>query len=394
MFENLEALPPDALLGLTKLFNEDVRARKIDLGVGVFRTPDNRTPVMEAVSMAQRRLVDRETTKVYISPEGAPGFGEALGQLVFGASIAPQRAAVLQTPGGCGALRIGADLLKRVGATTIAVGSPTWANHHPLLSAAGLKILSIPYYDAGSGAVDFDAFLTAASKLGRKDALLLHGACHNPTGADLTVMEIDAIVDLAERNGFLPFVDLAYHGFAKGLDEDAYIVRRMAARLPEFLVSYSCSKHFGLYRERTGALMMIGADGGRADAMKSHAINLARQIYSMPPAHGGILVADILTTPELVENWRRELEAMRIVVAGNRRLLVKTARERQLGSRLDYIERQFGMFSILPIDEKQVMALRERHGVYVAGNGRTNLCGVNEGNVDHLCEGLADVMTR
>lgn len=394
MFADLAALPPDALLGLTKLFNDDKRARKIDLGVGVFRTADDRTPVMEAVAAAQRRLVERETTKVYMPPEGAPGFGDALRALVFDASLAADRAAVAQTPGGCGALRIGADLLKRAGAATIAIGAPTWANHHPLLAAAGLKIDMIPYYDAKSGGVDFGAFHAAVSRLGPSDALLLHGGCHNPTGADLSAGEIDAIVDLAAARGFLPFVDFAYHGFAKVLDDDALMVRRMAKRLPEFLVAYSCSKHFGLYRERTGALMMIGADAGRADAMKSHAVNIARQVYSMPPAHGGILVADILSTPELAANWRRELEAMRLAVAGNRRLLVRTARERQLGTRLDYIERQFGMFSLLPTDERQVLALRERHGIYVAGNGRANLCGVNEGNVAHLCEGLADVLSH
>lgn len=392
MFADLSALPPDALLGLTKLFNDDQRTRKIDLGVGVFRTPDNRTPVMRAVAAAQRRLVERETTKVYIAPEGAPGFGEAVRALVFGEAIAPERCAVVQTPGGCGALRVGAELLKRAGAASISVGTPTWANHHPLLTAAGLRISMIPYYDAASGRVDFTAFHDAAARLGPSDALLLHGGCHNPTGADLSEEEIEAIADLAARNGFLPFVDFAYHGFAKGLEEDARLVRRLAARLPELIVSYSCSKHFGLYRERTGALLLIGADAARAAAMRSHVVNIARQIYSMPPAHGGILVADILTTPELSTLWRDELEAMRKTVVANRLLLVKTAAEHQLGGRLDYIARQNGMFSLLPLNEPQVLALRERHGVYVAGNGRANLCGVNEGNVDHLCEALADVL--
>lgn len=393
MFSDLAALQPDALLGLTKLFSEDPRAKKIDLGVGVYRTPDNRTPVMEAVASAQRRLVERETTKVYMPPEGAPGFGEALRALVFGSSIAADRCAVVQTPGGCGALRVGAELLKRAGAEGIAIGSPTWANHNPLLSAAGLRIEMLPYYDAKSGGVDFSAFYGAAARLGAGDALLLHGGCHNPTGADLSPEEIDAIIDLAAKNGFLPFVDFAYHGFARGLDADAEMVRRMAERLPELLVSYSCSKHFGLYRERTGALMMVGANAGRAEAMKSHVVNAARQIYSMPPAHGAILVADILSTPDLSMIWRRELETMRRAVEDNRRLLVRTARDHQLGGRLDFIERQNGMFSLLPVDERQVLALRERHGIYVAGNGRANLCGVNDGNVAHLCEALADVLS-
>ena len=287
-----------------------------------------------------------------------------------------------------------ADLLKRAGASGVAIGTPTWANHHPLLSAAGLKISMIPYYDAATGGVDFDAFYDAASKLGPGDALLLHGGCHNPTGADLSNSQIDAIVDLAAKKGFLPFVDFAYHGFAKGLDEDAYLVRRLAARAAEFVVTYSCSKNFGLYRERTGALFLVGADSGRAQAMKSHVLNIARQIYSMPPAHGGILVADILATPELDRAWRSELEAMRKAVIAGRLLLVKTAREHQLGNRFDAIASQNGMFSLLPVSEAQVLALRERHGVYMFGNGRANLCGVNEGNVGHLCEALADVTGR
>ncbi|MEZ5915813.1 MAG: aminotransferase class I/II-fold pyridoxal phosphate-dependent enzyme [Parvularculaceae bacterium] len=255
MFADLSALPPDALLGLTKLYNEDPRAAKIDLGVGVFRTPDNRTPVMRAVADAQKALVERETTKVYLPPEGAPGFGEAIRSLIFGDALSAERCAVIQTPGGCGALRVGAELLRRADAQSVSIGAPTWANHKPLLSAAGLNISMIPYYDAPSGRIDFDAFYAGASKLGRKDALLLHGGCHNPTGADLSTDEIDAIAGLAADKGFTPFVDCAYHGFANGLDADAYIIRRLAEYAPEFLVSYSCSKNFGLYRERTGAII-------------------------------------------------------------------------------------------------------------------------------------------
>lgn len=392
MFTALNALPADSLLGLTRLFNEDRRVRKIDLGVGVYRTPDNKTPVMSAVAEAQRRLSARETTKTYLPPEGAPGFGDAIHALLFDETLSAERCAVVQTPGGCGALRLGAELVKRAGASAVTIGAPTWANHGPLISSAGLVISMIPYYDAESGTADFDGFYAAASKLQSKDVLLLHACCHNPTGADLAKEEVDAVIDLAEQNGFLPFVDFAYHGFARSLDEDARMIRRMAERLPEFLVAYSCSKNFGLYRERAGALLMIGADAGRTAAMKSHAVNIARQIYSMPPAHGGILATEILTTPELARSWRAELESMRLAVIGNRRLLARSAREHQLGDRFDYIERQNGMFSLLPVNEAGVLALRERHGVYLANNGRANLCGVNEGNVGHLCEALSDVL--
>jgi len=394
MFADLNALPPDALLGLTKLYNEDARTKKIDLGVGVFRTPDNRTPVMRAVADAQRALVERETSKVYLPPEGAPGFGDAIRSLLIGDTLSAERSAIVQMPGGCGALRVGAELFKRAGGGTIAIGTPTWANHNPLLSAAGLKISMIPYYDAKSGGIDFDAFHASAAKLGPKDSLLLHGGCHNPTGADLSNDQIDAIIDLAIDKGFMPFVDCAYHGFARGLDDDAYVIRRLAERAPEFLVSYSCSKNFGLYRERTGALIAVGANAERTAAMKTHVLNIARQIYSMPPAHGGIIVAGILADPALKKAWREELEEMRLAVIANRRLLVITAAEHQLGDRLSYIERQNGMFSLLPVTDAEVLALREKHGVYVAGGGRANMCGVNETNVGHLCEALADVTAR
>jgi aspartate/tyrosine/aromatic aminotransferase len=392
MFAELAALPPDSLLGLTALFNADPRSQKIDLGVGVYRTADNKTPVMAAVADAERRLGETEVTKAYLPAEGAPGFGEAIRTLIFGGAIDPARVAVVQTPGGCGALRLGAELALRASARGVACGTPTWANHAPLIVSSGLPLTPIRYYDAARQRVDFEAFYDAAARLGPKDALLLHACCHNPTGADLSRDEIDAVIDLAARNAFLPFVDFAYHGFAEGLDADAHMPRRMAERLPEFLIAYSCSKHFGLYRERTGALLMIGADGARAAAMKSHAVSIARQIYSMPPAHGGLLVRDILASPDLARRWRDELETMRRAVIDSRRLLAAHARGHQLGERLDYIAGQNGMFSLLPLTADAVLALRERHGVYVAPDGRANLCGVNAGNVDALCAALADVM--
>lgn len=395
MFAQMPLLPPDALLGLTRLYNEDKREKKIDLGVGVFRTIDNKTPILTSVKRAEARIVEAQATKVYTPPEGAPGFADAIARLVLGdlhPAIADARVFALQTPGGCGALRLGAELLKRAGAARIVIGAPTWANHQPLLSAAGLAIEMIPYYDAKSGGIAFDDFMRGVEKLGPADVLLLHGGCHNPTGADLSNGEIERVVAAAERQGFLPFVDFAYHGFAADLDADAFAVREIARRLPEALVSYSCSKNFGLYRERTGALFMIGGEAARTAAMKSHALNLARGIYSMPPAHGGSIVSEILQSAELSALWRREVAAMAAQIRMNRRLLVETAGAMQLGDRLRYIESQNGMFSMLPLTEVQVMAMRERYGVYMASTGRINLCGVNEKNVEHLVAGVRDVM--
>ncbi len=394
MFADLAALPPDPLLGVTARFRADPRPEKLDLGVGVYRNKQNVTPVMRAVREAQARLVAAETTKVYLPPESAPGFAPAIRNLIFGADFDSPRVAVAQTPGGSGALRVAAELLKRAGASTIVTGTPTWANHGPLLGASGLAIQPIPYYDAASGGVDFSAFHDAASRLGPKDALLLHAGCHNPTGADLSREEIDAIIDLAAAKGFLPFVDFAYHGLAEGLDADAYMPRAMAARLPEFLVAYSCSKHFGLYRERTGALAMVGADARASAAMTTHAVNAGRQMYSMPPAHGALLVAEIAASPELQRLWRDELEEMRLAVKRSRRMLVEAARAHQLGDQLDHLLRQNGMFSLLPLTEEQVALLRDRHAIHAVNSGRANLCAVNEGNADRIVAAIADVIRR
>lgn len=395
MFSQLKLLPPDALLGITKAFAEDTRALKIDLGVGVFRDAENRTPVMKAVKAGERRLFENEATKTYTRPEGAPGFPEAIAHLLLGEdheALRADRCATVQTVGGCGALRLGADLLRRAEMRAIYVGTPTWPNHKPLLSAAGHQIELIPYYDAAKHGINFPAFVAAIEQLGPKDALLLHGACHNPTGADLDRDQIDAIIECAERQGFLPIVDIAYHGFAESLDDDAYIAREMARRLPEIVISYSCSKNFGLYRERTGALLVIGKTAERAGALRSHLLNVARGAYSMPPAHGGSIVAEILQSIELANLWRDELAAMRNAINDSRRLLVRTAAEMQLGEVLAYIERQNGMFSLLPLSETQVKEMRAKHGVYMAGSGRINLCGVNPGNVGHLCAALRDVV--
>lgn len=395
MFADLLALPDDPILGLSQAFKEDKRERKIDLGVGVFRTPDGRTPVMEAVKRAQASVIETETTKAYTPPAGAPGFADSILKLVFGPeneALGAGRCAAIQTPGGCGALRVAGELLKRTSARGITIGAPTWPNHKPLLSASGLDVKMIPYYDAMAASIEFGAFLGEIKKLGSEDVLLLHGACHNPTGADLSREQIDAVFDVAEERKFLPLIDVAYHGFAEDLESDSYVVREAARRLPEALVTYSCSKNFGLYRERAGALIMVGETAARAHALRSHAINVARGIYSMPPAHGGLIAAEILRSTELEKLWREELATMAETVRGNRRMLVEAAGNVGLGNRLLYIADQRGMFSLLPMTEESVKAARERHGVYIVGAGRINLCGVNASNVDYLANALADVM--
>lgn len=395
MFADLLALPDDPILGLSQAFKEDKRERKIDLGVGVFKTSDGRTPVMEAVKKAQAQVIEAETTKAYTPPGGAPGFADSILKLVFGPdneALGAGRCAAIQTPGGCGALRVAGELLKRTSARGIAVGTPTWPNHKPLLAASGLNVKMIPYYDAMAASIEFDAFLAEIKKLESEDVLLLHGACHNPTGADLSREQIDAVFDVAEECKFLPLIDVAYHGFAESLEADAYIVREAVRRLPEALIAYSCSKNFGLYRERTGALILVGETSARAHALRSHAVNVARGIYSMPPAHGGLIASEILRSTELEKLWRKELASMAETIRNNRRMLVEAAGKAGLGNRLSYITDQRGMFSLLPMTEESVKAARDRYGVYIVGAGRINLCGVNAGNVDYLAGALADVM--
>jgi aspartate/tyrosine/aromatic aminotransferase len=391
MFADLTALPPDALLGITRMFKEDARATKVDLGVGVFKTEANETPVLRAVKAAQARLVANEQTKVYLPPEGAPGFADATRALVFGPMADAARIGVVQTPGGCGALRVGADLLKRAGAERVLVTDPTWANHRPLLGAAGLSIEAAPFYDRASGGLKVDDYLRAAGKLGPRDVLLAHACCHNPAGVDLARDEIDAVVDVAARRGFLLFIDMAYQGFGEGLDADAYFARSAAERLPEAIVAYSCSKNFGLYRERAGALCLIGKDAARADALKSHALNVARQIYSMAPGHGGLIVSEILSDATLAADWRAEVDEMRSALFASRAMLADALAERQLGERYQRLRNERGMFSILPLEPAQVVAAREKFGVYMAGDGRINLCGVNPGNVAHVADAIASV---
>ena len=394
MFDAADLLPPDAILGLTKAFNDDPREAKIDLGVGVYRTIDGKTPIMKAVKEAESAVMAAEQTKAYTPPEGAAGFTTRILNLIFGEDspgIGEGRAAAVQAPGGCGALRLSAELLKRLGAKTISTGAPTWANHKPLMAAAGYDIKMLPFYDTAASEIDFDAYMAAVKKLGADDVLLIHGCCHNPTGADLSVEQIDALADVAKTQGFLPLIDVAYHGFARDLEADAYLVRAFSERLPEVLVTYSCSKNFGLYRERIGALVMVAKDADRAAAVKSHALNIARANYSMPPAHGGAIVSEILGSEELSKLWREELAEMADNVRGNRVALVDAAKEAGLGNRLSYIAQQNGMFSLLPLTDEEVVAMRTEHGVYVVGGGRINMCGVNTGNAGHLVKAFKAV---
>ena len=395
MFEHLKTLPQDPILGLMKTFREDPRTDKVDLGVGVYRDEAGATPIMAAVQNAQQRLLESETTKAYIGPAGAEGFNRLIGQLLLGGNHPAQkdgRVNVVQTPGGCGALRMAAEFLKLCKPdTTVWVSNPTWANHIPLLGGADLTIREYPYLDKASLSVDFDAMMSRLEQAKAGDVVLLHGCCHNPSGADLDADQWAAITDLVERKGLLPFIDIAYQGLGEGLDRDAQGVRLMAERLPEVIVASSCSKNFGLYRERTGALMLIAANAQQGQAATSQLLSAIRSHYSMPPSHGAAVVEMILDTPELMQQWQHELAAM-----CSRILALRAAFSQALAPAGDFsfIERQRGMFSFLGISPQQVQILREEFGIYMLDSSRINIAGLSATTLPPVATALQEVLGR
>ncbi|WP_417534538.1 aromatic amino acid transaminase [Marinobacterium stanieri] len=395
MFEQLKTLPQDPILGLMKTFREDTRSNKVDLGVGVYRDEAGNTPIMAAVQQAQQRLLETETTKAYIGPAGAEGFNQLIGQLLLGGNhpaLKDGRVNVVQTPGGCGALRMAAEFLKLCKPdTTVWVSTPTWANHIPLLGGANLNIREYPYLDKATLSVEFDAMMACLEQAEAGDVVLLHGCCHNPSGADLGADQWAAITDLVERKGLLPFIDIAYQGLGENLDQDAQGVRLMAERLPEVIVASSCSKNFGLYRERTGALMLISANAQQGQAATSQLLSAIRSHYSMPPSHGAAVVEMILDTPELMQAWQSELEAMCVRILDLRAALSQALAP---AGDFSFIERQRGMFSFLGITPQQVQILREEFGIYMLDSSRINIAGLSADTLPLVSEAMREVLGR
>lgn len=394
MFESLERKPPDAILKLIAEFGKDSREQKIDLGVGVYRNAAGDTPVFRAVKVAEQRLLETQTSKSYLGTRGAADFCDALQSLVLGdGAPSDGRVTTLQTPGGSGALRVAAGVLLRANSdSTTWVSEPTWNNHVPLLGGAGVKLQSYPYYDAGKNTLRFDAMLDAIKQVPAGDVVLLHGCCHNPTGMDLSAGQWDEIIDVVADRGLVPFIDIAYQGFADGLDEDAYGVRKMLERVPEMIVAASCSKNFGLYRERVGALTFVSATPDAAAIVSSQADNIVRTMYSLPPDHGAAAVTMILNDADLRTDWLEELRSMRQRMKEMRSLVVagigKTAPDRDFSQ----IERGRGMFSYLGVSPEQVAALKQDYGIYLVDSGRINVCGVTRDNADYLAESIAAVL--
>lgn len=390
LFGTLERQPADALLSLIGLYRQDPRPEKIDLGVGVYRNDAGETPVMKAIKAAEQRLAETQPTKAYLGAEGDARFVDLLAPVVFGKSLAACEALTgVQTPGGTGALRLGAELVARgTGRPTVWIGTPTWPNHAPIFREAGLEVRSHPFFDAENGTVDFAAMIAALEEAVPGDVVLVHGCCHNPTGAELTPEQWTALIAMLEERHLVPFVDLAYQGLGRGLGDDAAATRALLAAVPEAIVAYSCDKNFGLYRDRVGALWVKAANSEAVMAVRDNLLVLARSLWSMPPDHGAAAVREILEDASLTTAWMMELEEMRSRIAGLRSALARAE------PRLSALTGQGGMFAMLPLARESVLALRNSHGIYMADSGRINIAGLRSDTVAPFAAAIAPHLQR
>ena len=400
IFREVQAAPPDAILGLTEAFKTDPREGKINLGVGVYKDETGQTPVLKSVKEAEERLLAEETTKGYKPIAGDPAYRLATRQLLFGAShelADGPRANTADTPGGTGALRIAGDFIKNnLPGATLWLSDPTWANHGAIFAAAGVPTKTYRYYDAQAFGLDFDAMMASLSEAQAGDIVLLHGCCHNPTGVDLDASQWKQVAVLLAERGLLPLVDFAYQGFAEGLEEDAAGVRAVAEACDEMLVCSSFSKNFGLYMERVGALTVVGRDADSAAAAFSQVEQAIRRNYSNPPAHGAAIVTTILGNAGLRTMWEAELAQMRDRINHMRSLFAGTLEANGVSLSSggnDFVTQQRGMFSFSGLSKEHVAKLKDEHAIYIVGSGRINVAGITPGNVERLCACIAEVMS-
>ncbi|WP_338728381.1 amino acid aminotransferase [Shewanella baltica] len=396
MFNSLIAMPADPILGLLTQYREDTHPQKVDLGVGVYKDPTGVTPILNCVKKAEKFRLDTETTKVYIGPTGSPQFNTLMTELAFGANhsaILANRIRTVSTPGGTGALRVAGDFIKRCNPNAVLwVSDPTWANHIGLFEAAGITVKTYPYYDYDSKSLKFDEMLAALSQVSPDDVVLFHACCHNPSGMDLTTEQWDKVVALTKEQGFTPLIDMAYQGFGDGVDIDAYGVRKMAAAVDNMILCSSCSKNFGLYRERIGSCSVIAKDANTANVAQSVLLYVVRCLYSMPPAHGAAIVETILGSAELTQEWLDELKVMRDRINGNRAILVDKLKANGVDRDFSFIARQKGMFSFLGVNPEQVVRLQKEFSIYMVGSSRISIAGISEDNVDYLAQSIAKVL--
>jgi aromatic-amino-acid transaminase len=390
MLSNLEQQPADALLALIKLFAADPRGDKIDLGVGVYRTGQGATPVFGAIKAAEQVLVDTQDSKAYLGPEGDMGFVHALMPYIFGQEDPTMGGRIdgMQTPGGTGGVRLAIALAKKAGCPRVWMGAPSWPNHAQIF--ADLALPFQPFnHAAKDGTVDMDALRGAIAAADTGDTILLHGCCHNPTGIDYSPAQWDEIAALVAAKGLLPIIDLAYQGLGAGMEEDAYGLHAMLAKVPEALVAYSCDKNFGMYRDRVGAIYAMVADPATLPVVLSNGATLARAAWSMPPDHGAAAVRIILNDPALTAQWLDELDTMRTRMRQVRARLAEAGV--QGGVDFTPLGSQNGLFSVLPLTGEQILDLRRNHGIYMAGSGRINAAGLTMGNIDKFIADVAKV---
>lgn len=391
MLETLTAPAPDKIVALIGLFAADPRTDKLDLGIGVYKDAGGRTPVMRAVKAAEERLWREQTTKTYLSTLGDMSFVAAMRDLAFGNAVPAERIAGAQTPGGTGAIRQLAELIRRARPDArVWHSEPTWPNHPLILGHVGLKTATYRYFDPVTGRVDFAAAQADLAGAAAGDVVILHGCCHNPTGANLSLDEWKALTEDFAARGIIPFIDLAYQGFGDGLEEDVAGLRHMVAALPESLVGSSCSKNFGLYRDRVGAAFVVAKDAAAAKIAEGNLGNLNRLNFSFPPDHGAKVVSIIFSDPGLRAVWQAELEEMRQNMLGLRRQLAEALRRATNSDRFDYIATHRGMFTQLGGTVEKVEALRKDHGIYMVGTGRINIAGLPR-DMDMLAKAIAAV---
>ncbi|WP_224824050.1 amino acid aminotransferase [Cognatishimia sp. MH4019] len=392
MLTQLKDQPADKILALVQAFKDDPRKDKIDLGVGVYKDADGKTPIMRAVKKAEKQLWEQEQTKSYVALTGDPAYGAAMAQMVLGDAVPMDRVSKAATPGGTGAVRQGFELVQLANPqATVWVSDPTWPNHLTILKHLGIKTTLYRYFDSETCAVDFDSMLADLKGAKEGDVVLLHGCCHNPTGANLNKAQWKELVALMKAQGLIPMIDIAYQGFGDGLEDDAAATRLVASELPETIIAASCSKNFGIYRERTGILMTVSAEAATQKTAQGTLAYLNRQNYSFPPDHGARLVTMILNDPDLRKEWEDELEEVREGLLVLRKQLAEELQKATNSDRYGFIAEHRGMFSRLGVSPEMVEKLREDHAIYMVGDSRINIAGLNKDTVPILAKAIATV---
>ncbi|MEM7596118.1 MAG: amino acid aminotransferase [Pseudomonadota bacterium] len=392
MFAELKTQPADKILALMAMYRDDTREGKIDLGVGVYKNAEGVTPIMGAVKKAEQIWWQEEATKAYTGLAGDPGFSDAMISLVLGDAVPREAVAAVATPGGTGAVRQAFELIQMAKPDArIFVSDPTWPNHLSMLRHLGMETILYGYFDEETRAVDFDAMMAGLQEVKAGDVVLLHGCCHNPTGANLNLTQFEEVIALLNAKGATPMIDIAYQGFGDGLEADAVATRAVAAGCPETLIAASCSKNFGIYRERTGLLMAVGHDTERRALTQATLQHLNRQNYSFPPDHGARMVTLVLNDPDLRSDWEAELEAVRLSMLDLRQSLASELQRLTGSDRFGFIAQHRGMFSRLGLAPDLVDALREVHGIYMVGDSRINVAGLNAQTVPILAKAIVEV---